>query len=124
MAFLLKQRRFRPILAGYTIFAMMGMFILVLTESFPEVDFVGDTLTSSGVFESIDYTIDCMAENGNLTYKQGRYSFSVTRNGPLRIEMLPGLQDPRMLFSCFSLKTIEETNHLNKKSSILLKLRI
>jgi uncharacterized protein YccT (UPF0319 family) len=111
-------------LAAYMVFAIMGTFILVLTESFPEVDVREDNLTPVGIFSSIDYSIDCVAENSSLTGKAGRNSLSTTRNGMLRIEMPIGLQNTEMFFSCLSLKTIEETNHFNKKNSIRLQLRI
>ncbi|MDR0639029.1 MAG: hypothetical protein LBG27_09065 [Spirochaetaceae bacterium] len=124
MAFFLKQRGLRLILAAYMVFAIMGTFIFVLMESFPEVNFAGDEITQGGVFASMDYAIDCLVESGSLTGKAGKYSPSVARNSFLRISTLAGSQNIEMFFCHLSLKAIEETNHLNKKSSILLNLRI
>ncbi|MDR1470425.1 MAG: hypothetical protein LBT00_14170 [Spirochaetaceae bacterium] len=106
------------------VFAIMGTFIFVLMESFPEAHFAGDNITPGGVFASIDYAIDCLVESGSLTGKAGRHSFSVAHKGFLRITTPAALQNAETFFSRLSLRTIEETNHLNKKNAIRLKLRI
>jgi hypothetical protein len=124
MAFFLKQKGLRLILAAYFVFALMGTFIFALTESFSEVHFAEDALTPGGVFASIDYAIDCLVESGSLTGKAGRHSLSVARSGFLRITSPAELQNSETFFSHLSLRTIEETNHLNKKNAILLKRRI
>jgi hypothetical protein len=124
MAFFLKQKRLCPLLAAYLVFAIMGTFIFALTESFPAMDLAGDALTPGGVFASIDYAIDCLVESGSVTGRAGRHSFSPARNGFLRITTPAELQKSETFFSRLSLRTIEETNHLNKKNDIRLKLRI
>ena len=124
MPFFLKQRRPRLVLAACMVFAILGTFNFALLESFPEVEPVGDKLAQNGVFASTDYSIDCLVESGNVNVKAGRHSLPGAYNGFWRIPTLAGVQDSEMLFSCQSLRTIEETNHLNKKNSILLKLRI
>jgi hypothetical protein len=111
-------------LAVYLGFSIMGTFIFALTESFPEVDLAGDELTQGSIFASIDYAIDSLIESGSLIGKARRHSFSVARNVFLRIPSPAELKNFETFFSRLSSRTIEETNHLNKKNYILLKLRI
>jgi hypothetical protein len=124
MSYFLKQKWLRLILAAYMVLAMMGTFIFVLVESFPEVNLAGDEITEGNNFSSIDYAIDCLSESGSLTGKTGRHLFFPARNDFLCISTPAELQNSETFFSRLSLRTIEETNHLNKKSSISLKLRI
>jgi hypothetical protein len=124
VALFLKHRWLRLVLAAYMGVAMMGTFIFVLMESLPEARAAGDVLTPGGVFASIDYAIDCLFESESATGKAGRHSYSVARNGFLRIITPAELQNSETFFSRLSLRTIAETNHFNKKNSILLKLRI
>jgi hypothetical protein len=114
----------RFVMAAYMVVAIAGTFTFALADSLPVVNAGKDALTPSRVFASIDYTVDCLAESGGVFSKTGRYSFSPVRNSFLRIGVLPGLQNTKAYVSPVLLRTIEETNHLNKKNSILLKLRI
>jgi hypothetical protein len=124
MSLFSKQKWLYLMLAVHLGFSIMGTFIFALTESFPEVDLAEDELTPGSIFASIDYTSDCLTGSGSLIGKARRHSFSVARNGFLRITSSAELKNSEMFFSRLSLRTIEETNHLSKKKSILLKLRI
>lgn len=104
--------------------AMTGTFAFALADSFPSVDIGKDKLSSGGIFAPIDYAIYCLVESSGANGKSGRNSFSPVRSNTMRVDMLSVLQKIEILFSYDSLRTIQETNHFNKKNTILLKLRI
>jgi hypothetical protein len=124
MVFLPKTKWARFATAVYMAAAIMGTFTFALTDSFPDVGLGKDELTPSGIFAPIDYAVGCLAEGNGVTGKAGKYSSSLARNNFLRIDVLIGLQNMGTLFSHVSLRAIEATNHLDKKNTILLKLRI
>jgi hypothetical protein len=124
MVFLPKTKWARLVVAVYMVFAITGTFTFALADSFPAVDMGKDELGPSRIFAPIDYAVGCLADGNGVTGKTGRSSFSPARNSFLRIDIVPGLQNTETLFSHIFLRTIEETNHLNKKNTILLKLRI
>jgi hypothetical protein len=124
MVFLPKTKWARLVMAVYMIVAITGTFAFALADSFPAVNIGTDELGPSRIFAPIDYAVGCLADGNGITGKAGRYSFSPVRNSFLRIDITPLLQNTETLFSHSFLRTIEETNHLNKKNTILLKLRI
>jgi hypothetical protein len=122
--FIPKIKLTRLMAVAYMAAAITGAFTFALTDSFPVLDIGKDELAPGGIFAPIDYAVGCLAEDSTAVGKAGRHSFSPVRNNLLRIDMATGLQNTETLFSHVSLRTIEETNHLNKKNVILLKLRI
>jgi hypothetical protein len=124
MVFFPKIKWARLAVAVYMAAAITGTFTFALADSFPDVRMEKDELTPSGIFAPIDYVVGCLAEGNGVTGKAGKYSSSPARNNFLRIDVLIGLQNTETLFSHVSLRAIEETNHLDKKNAILLKLRI
>jgi hypothetical protein len=124
MVFFPKTEWARFVAGAYMVAALMGTFAFALADSFPGIDIGKDELSPGGIFAPIDYAVNYLAESSGATGKTGRNSFSPVRNNSLRVDMLSGFQKIETLFSYDSLRTIEETNHFDKKNTIFLKLRI
>jgi hypothetical protein len=124
MSFFPKIKWARFLAVAYMTAALTGTFAFALADSFPSVDVKKDKLSSGGIFAPIDYAVYCLAESSGVSGKSGRNSFSPARSNIMRVDMLSELQKIETFFSYDSLRTIQETNHFNKKNTILLKLRI
>jgi hypothetical protein len=122
MALFLEKKWPRLILAAYLTVAVMGIFTFLAVEPLRSVDFSADEPFSGGFFTPIDLPIDCLAESQTISTARG-HSFSPLRTGSLRL-VLPGAQHTGAVFVQSFLKAIEQVTYLNKKNTILLKLRI
>jgi hypothetical protein len=117
------KKRTRLILPACLVVVMMWAFTFAATDHL-RVDDFGETPVPGGFFSPVDYTIDCLAEDGTVISKARGHSLSSLRNSSLRIVTPLGLQNIGVFCSQFPLKIIERTNCRDIKNTILLKLRI
>jgi hypothetical protein len=124
MVFFSKKTRLSRVLTAYLAFAVVGTFTFVAAEPLLEENFSVHEPVLGGFFTPVDHLMDCVVGSGAVIDRAGGYSFSPVRNGSLRIAVTLSTQNAKIAFSHLSLKTNRNTNHLNIKNTILLKLRI
>jgi hypothetical protein len=124
MVFFLKKTPLPHIFTAYFAFAVIGMFTFVAMEPFLEGNLRVHEPISGGFLTSLDHVMDCVVGSGAIIDRAGGHSFSPVRNGSHRLAITLSVQNGKIAFSHLSLKTNKNTNHLNIKSTILLKLRI
>ncbi|AEF82369.1 hypothetical protein [Leadbettera azotonutricia] len=124
MGLLIKRKFPHLILAAYLAIAIIGAFSFSAIEPLREIDFWVDKPASSNFLEPIDHSINCLAEGTAIMSRARGYSFSLLRNGSLRVLMAFGLKNTGSSFFHASLAHAEKMNSLSTKYTIPLKLRI
>jgi hypothetical protein len=117
------EKGVKILLLSYLMLAVIGSFSFSTGEDYFNIN-NSECLESGSYITSVNYTIDCLAEDAAGTIKANGYRFSQFRNGLLRIFAITGICLVSVCFSKSFYKIIKNIYIPITKEQILLKLRI
>ncbi|MDR0441876.1 MAG: hypothetical protein LBH44_00545 [Treponema sp.] len=117
------KKRNNQIMAAVLTVAVFGTFAFSITEIPNNTGMAADQPCSTGIFATMDHTMDCLAEDIHTVGRSNKASSSTQRNGIMRLLMPVEIYDAAE-FTAFTIHAVNFKVCPNSKNTIHLNLRI